>query len=244
MSDIFEVVNDDDHVTIPEDVDYYTELVGEGKKFKTERDLARGKAEADTYIELLKKKNDELLKELNTRTSLDAFLDKMKTKEEPPVTETTTPQGGDNRALDDSEIEQRILKALEQREAAKAQETNIEKVTRVMNEQFGDQANLVINKRSKELGMPAADLKAMAARSPSAFFTLVGVSETSAPGLAPAIPRSGFNNQGSSTPAGIRNKAFFEKLKVQDPKKYFDPKTTTEMMKAMAECRKHGVAWE
>lgn len=245
MSDIFEVVPDDDIVTIPEDVDYYTELVGEGKKFKTERDLARGKAEADTYIELLKRKNDELLKELNTRTSLDAFLDKMKNKEGETVPEVVTPQGGENKAaLDDSEIEQRILKALEQREAAKAQETNIEKVTRVMSEQFGDQANLVIAKRSKELGMPATELKAMAARSPSAFFTLVGVSETPAPGLAPAVPRSGVNNTGSSTPAGVKNKAYFDKLKVQDPKKYFDPKTTTEMMKAMADCRKLGVAWE
>lgn len=243
MSDIFEVVTEPE-VTMSEDVDYYTELVGEGKKFKSEKDLARGKAEADQYIELLKKKNDELLKELNTRTSLDAFLDKMKTKEEPIVPEVAAPQGGDKAALDDSEIEQRILKALEQREASKAQETNIERVTRVMQEQFGDSTQLVINKRAKDLGIPVNELKVMAAKSPSAFFTLVGISETPTPGQAPAIARSGVNNSGSPVAAGVKNKAYYDKLKLSDPKKYFDQKTTTEMMRSMAECRKAGIAWE
>lgn len=230
-------------VTIDQDVDYLDTLVGENKKFKSVNDLAKGKAEADRYIELLKLKLDEANKELNTRTSLDSFLDKMKNpgNVEPQVVAQPSEHKG---PLDDSEIEARILKALEARESQRAQETNVEKVTRVMQEQFGDNARLVINKKSKELGISANELQAMAAKSPSAFFTLVGVSEVPNPGLAPVVPKNGLNSAATNGVSGIKNKAFYDKLKLTDPKKYFDPKTTVDMMRDMAECRKRGYAWE
>ena len=239
---IFEEVKEPE-VTIDQDVDYLDQLVGENKKFKSVNDLAKGKAEADRYVEVLKNKLDEATKELNTRTSLDSFLDKMKNpgNVEPPV---VTPPSDAKGPLDDSEIEARILKALEARESQRAQETNVEKVTRVMQEQFGDNARLVINKKSKELGISANELQAMAARSPSAFFTLVGVSETPSPGLAPVVPRNGFNGAATNAVSGVKNKAYYDKMKAADPKKYFDPKTTVEMMRDMAECRKRGYAWE
>ena len=40
--------------------DYLAELVGEGKKFKTDKDLARGKYEADLYVKTLERQLDEL----------------------------------------------------------------------------------------------------------------------------------------------------------------------------------------
>lgn len=242
MTNIFDEVSEPE-VTIDQNVDYLETLVGENKKFKTVADLARGKAEADQYIELLKKKADDMAKELNTRTSLDSFLDKMKNPQT-PAEPVVTPQGDPKAPLDDSEIEARILKALEQRESSRAQETNVNRVSRVMNDQFGDNAQLVINKKSKELGIPANELKALAAKSPEAFFTLVGVSETPAPGLAPAVPQNRLNGGALNSQSNVRNKAFYDKMKTADPKKYFDNKTTVEMMKDMAALRKAGIPWE
>jgi len=46
--------------TIDPSKNYLAELVGEGKKFKTQEDLARGKAESDAYIKILEKRSDEL----------------------------------------------------------------------------------------------------------------------------------------------------------------------------------------
>lgn len=176
--------------------------------------------------------------------SLEKFLTEVKNPGAQAQQEVVTPQGGNNASLDDSAIEERILKALEQREAQRASETNVEKVSRVMQDNFGDQAQLVINKKSRELGISAQELKAMAAKSPSAFFTLVGVSETPAPGLAPVVPQNRLNGSATNGASGVRNKAFYDKMKASDPKKYFDPKTTSDMMKDMAQCRKLGVAWE
>jgi len=39
---------------------YLEQLVGDGKKFKTAEDLARGKAESDSFIEIMKVRMDEL----------------------------------------------------------------------------------------------------------------------------------------------------------------------------------------
>jgi hypothetical protein len=95
LTNIFDVQPDATIQTVDENVDYVTELVGEGKKFKDISGLARGKAEADLTIEVLKKKLDDLNKELTTRASLETFLDQMKAekgaKDEP---HQDTPRGG------------------------------------------------------------------------------------------------------------------------------------------------------
>lgn len=244
MTNIFDVVPDDEVVTIDENIDYVTELVGEGKKFKEIKDLARGKVESDRFIEILKKKNDDLLKELNTRTSLDTFLDQMKAQKDPGHVDVPTPQGGQQSpALDDSNLEAKLNELLSRREAQRTQETNVDKVTRVLSEQFGNDATLVINHKAKEVGMTPQELQQLASRSPSAFFKLVGVSETAAPGQVPVVPRSGVNSLGQNQSTGMRNKKYYEALKHSDPKKYFDQKTTVQMMRDMADHKAKGLPW-
>lgn len=242
--DIFE--SNDLDVTIDQDVDYLEALVGEGKKFKDVSSLAKGKAEADAYVKLLEARLDEANKELNTRTSLDSFLDQMKAQKSPVAPEPTptpTPGGQEKHGIDDSDIEARLEALLARREAAKASESNAERVKRVLNEQLGDKTSTFIKQKSQELGMSTEDLSGFAQKSPSAFFRLVGIDEGHQPSpVGTQIPKSsGF---GSPTSSGIKNKAYFDKLKQTDPKTYRSPKTTGEMMKAMAECRAKGIAWE
>src|SRR5688572_2981716 len=45
---------------------YFDELVGEGRKFKTQEDLARAKFESDQYIETMKMRMDEFRDEIDT----------------------------------------------------------------------------------------------------------------------------------------------------------------------------------
>src|SRR5882757_7528259 len=63
---------------------YLADLVGPDKKFKTNEDLARGKAEADVTIELFKKRQDELRtdylklrEEANEQAKLQDLLDRL-----------------------------------------------------------------------------------------------------------------------------------------------------------------------
>ncbi len=239
--DIFDDLPDDSEVTIDENKDYLTELVGEGKKFKSPAELAKGKYHSDMTIEVLKKKLDDLNKELNTRVSLEQFLDKQKNPDTvtPPVVPPVDNQG----VLDDSTLEERLLKILEAREAQKTTESNSQKVSRVLQEQFGDQAQVLINNKAKELGMSTQALKELASKTPTAFFRLVGVDEsaqrTPAGVVAPRQATNSFGNQGTV----VKNQAYYEKMKRDDPKQYFKPSTTSEMMRSMAECQAKGIPW-
>ncbi len=242
MSNIFDVVNDEDVVTIDENVDYVAELVGDGKKFKDLAALARGKAEADKYIELQNRKLDQLKQELNTRTSLEGFLEKMKTPQEHQPPQPVAPPSDAPVMLDDSMLEAKLAALLEKKSAESKQETNYNKVVDVLVSQYGDQANLVINHKAKEVGMTPQELKSLASRSPEAFFRLTAISTDAHQGSGSPVPRSGLNTIGN-TGSTVRNAAFYEKMKLTDPKKYNDPKTASEMMKDLAECRAKGLPW-
>ncbi len=241
---IFDDTNDDSIVTIDENVNYVEQLVGEGKKFKDITDLAKGKAESDKYIEVLKARLEEATKEINTRTSLDTFLKEIKGAKEPNPHQTPAPQGGEpNAGLDDSTIEKKFEEYLARRESQRSTQTNLEKVSTVLRDQFGPEANLIIKKKAQELGMSVQSLEQVAAQSPSAFYRLVGVSEERSPVGGVQIPRSQINPSQAAV-HGVKTKAHFDKLKATNPKEYWDPKTTVEMIKARKECEAKGIAWE
>jgi hypothetical protein len=243
LSNIFDTVNDDDLVTMPDDVDYVAELVGEGKKFKEIKDLAKGKVESDRYIEVLTKKLDDAVKELNTRTSLDTFLDKMKggqQQQEPAVTPTPS---GTPQDLDDSVLEQKLAEILSRRDQQTSAQKNMTTVIETLTNQFGgaEQAKLVINHKAKEVGMTPSALRQIAEQSPEAFFRLTGIQAGSP--QAPAVARNGVNSFGQEQNTVLRDSKYYEKMKLNDPKQYWDKKTTSQMMKDMALIRSKGLPW-
>lgn len=241
---IFNDTNSDDIVTIDDSVDYVEQLVGDGKKFKDVKDLAKGKAESDRYIEVLKQRLDEANREINTRTSLDSFLKEIKSAKDhvqqpvvnPPINE---PKQG----LDDSEIEKRFEEYIARRESQQSSKSNLEKVQEVLVSQFGPETKIVLNNKAKELGLPLTELEAIASRSPSAFYRLIGVSEERSPVGGVTLPRTNINPSIQSA-TGVKNKAYFDKLRTSDPVKYRNPQTTVEMIKAMKECQSKGIPWE
>lgn len=245
MSNIFDVVNTDSVATIDPSQNYYENLVGEGKKFKDNESLARGKAESDAFIERLKAETEALRKELNTKASFETILDQIKSSKEPANPAPITTQGEQRQVeLDDSVLEQRLADILTRREQQRAHEGNLEKAVRVMREQYGDQAQAVINHKASEIGMTPAALQKIATESPSAFFRLVGVSDTPVRDQAPVVARNGLNTIPAAEQGNVKNKAYYDRLKNSDPKRYNDPKTTSEMMKSLAECRRRGIPWE
>src|SRR5690242_15072647 len=73
-------------------------LVGEGKKFKTPQDLAKGKMESDKFIVQLQKEQAALREELNKRLSVEEFVEKMN-KAPAPSASTPPNQGTEERDL-------------------------------------------------------------------------------------------------------------------------------------------------
>lgn len=233
MDNIFDTLDPTITHQIDDTRDYLEELVGDDKKFKTTSALAKGKAHADAAIEVLKRKVDELQSELNGKMNMDTFITEMKKARQidPNTQPVILPDTSDPfNALDlDAKFEEYIQK----REAKVKTESNLDKVQRVLSQNFGPEAQLVINKKAQELGMSLADLQSLAARAPTAFFNLVGASETSIRS-APSIPGSGLNTSTQPQNGVNRGKRFYDNLRKNDPKTYKRPETTVQMMKDAA----------
>lgn len=223
--------------TIDEGRNYLEELVGDDKKFKSVEDLARGKAEADAYIQTLTQRLDEQKNQGATLSSLKELLSEIKTKrEETPKEEpqpSVTPDAGTQ--VDPNTLKELLESMLNEREQTRVRETNSQKVQRVLEENFGAQATAVLNQKARELGMSLNELKDLSMKTPTAFFRLVGAQEgAQKPAVGVPLAQPGIRTASpSQTSQGARGKSYYDNLKRTNPKLYFDQKTTVQMHKDM-----------
>jgi hypothetical protein len=92
--------------TVDENKNYLSELVGEGKKFKTVEDLAKSKIHADATIDVMTRRLDELTEDYKktrqenvTKAKLEEMLDQIanqKLGSTPSETPPSTPQWDPN----------------------------------------------------------------------------------------------------------------------------------------------------
>jgi hypothetical protein len=150
-------------------------LVGEGKKFKTPEDLAKGKLESDNYIETLKAKIADLESKATESTTLEEVLAKIeerRTALNPPAAEAHQPA---KPAITEETLAEKVKAILSEANQQQRTAQNVNTVAERLVEAYGDEqkAKEFVAKRAKELEVPVDYLQDVAARSPKAFFDLV-----------------------------------------------------------------------
>lgn len=155
---------------------YLEALVGEGKKFNNPEELARGKFEADQYIEQLKSK----LAELETDAALEDRLKGLLTQK--PQTPAPDNNGAEAHqpakpATQDIDLAAEVKKILAETSIESKRANNVNEVASKLIETFGDEtkANQAVKQKAADLGVSIEYLQDVAAQSPKAFFSLVGV---------------------------------------------------------------------
>lgn len=217
------------------------QLVGEGKKFKDLEAMAKGKLEADTYIETIERKADELAKELEKRLTAEEIADQIRSQQQPPVSnlnpnpgEVENSVGNQNETKPNfttDDIEKLLEKKLEEKSAVSRQQANLAEVNKTLRDKIGATANQVLADKAADLGVTVEYLKEQAAISPKAFYNLIGLSQQQ-------TQSTGFNPPSSSVttiPNGTteRNKAYYDKLYAENPKLRIDQKMTIQEHKDM-----------
>lgn len=153
-------------------------LVGEGKKFKTVDDLAKGKLEADLYVEQLKKqlesKDAELTKLGNADEKFTKILQGLEQSKNTPNTQGNTQVP----ALGKEDIATLVRNQMTLVEAERTAQQNIDSTNSKLKDLFGDKAKDVVQSKAKELGISMEELKILSAKSPTAFFTMIGATES------------------------------------------------------------------
>lgn len=223
--------------------DLIGELVGEGKKFKDLGELAKGKIEADRFIEDLKTENKalrEIMSKGETPSSADSLEQKINLLLSKVSGSGSAPRQPDNQpgsAKGESVVNKdEVLKLLDERERIKVAETNVSKYNSEVTKAFGDKANEVVTKRLRDLSMDKEVFDAMVASSPQAALTLLGLSETKA--SAGSGDRTGsvntealFANQNH----GVKNWAYFQRLRKEMGADYYKPHIQSEVLKSRKE---------
>lgn len=202
----------------PQDVDHLAELVGEGKKFKDVNSLARGKAEADRLISEQKAQLETLQKELQARGDLSTFLEEIKTKTPPPA--PVTPP-----VVEQPDVSEVVRKELERASAEQTTKSNLKQVTDALQAAHGKDALTFVQQKAQALGMTKEALEGLARQSPQAALALLGT-PPSAP-VRTAVP------QGTLVPQQhleVRDRAYYDRMRQNDPKQYNDPKTVSKMI--------------
>lgn len=202
--------------TTPQEASPVTELVGEGKKFNTIDELARGKLESDTFIEKLKGEQLELRAELEELRSsqqagataadvIKALQEKDSSPDQPQMTE--------------EQLEQKVKQILQGESAEQTAKRNREKANALVLEKAGSTqaAQEYLAGRAKELDTTVDKLRELGEVSPKLFAKAVGVDLSAKEASVSQL--SGVNTGAlmAGNPVlevdGIPNKAYFDKLR-------------------------------
>ncbi len=217
---------------------YLEELVGEGKKFSSPEELARGKAESDQFIERLKTEQQQLRDELATRLKYEEFLNKISTlpvggnQQQPSDDETNQ----DKSAMSPEQIEQLLDSKLTKLERDRMAQANLNNVRSKLLEVFGPNYAQRLELKGQELGLSKSDIQVFAENNPKALFKLFDMDAVKAgkENIFSAPPRSQINTSGA--PMGkAKGWSYYENLRKTNSHEYFQPRVQNEMFSLIQE---------
>lgn len=245
MTDLFSQQTNGD-TNIDPSKNYYEELVGEDKKFKTNEDLAKAKAESDRFIQQLQGELAGIRQELSTRQTLEELMTKVGSQRAPentPPGNNQNPNGDDDgrnvKALSEEDIARLVEDRLTKAERARVHNSNLETVKQTLVESFGSDYVTHLKAKAAELGVSEEYLNSMAKETPKAFLKLVeadGAKRATPVAGGLFTPPSGANIRSTDqskgfSPTGIPKMSYYENIKRTDPTKYWSAAVQNKMHK-------------
>lgn len=214
--------------------DYMNQLVGEGKKYANVNEAVKALAHAQTFIETLKGDNAHLKNELQSRITMEEFLERSNRSNsanppsEPPVTPPTS-TGNVSSGLSKDEVMQIAIEAMKAETTKATRERNVAETLGKLQETFGDDYKAKVAEKAKELGVGTEFLSSLAGQSPKAFLELVGANKT------PARVDNGFVPPASKAPvtkpvgSAVRNKAYYDNIRRTNINEYLSTRVQAQM---------------
>lgn len=226
MTDLF-LDQIDDLPTIDENKNYLEELVGEGKKFSDPTALARGKYEADLFVERLKQENLGLRNELNSRVKMEEFLDKLNTSSQQKSPDAGQQPSDLDKGTPGLKPED-VIQLLDKREQQKAASQNVNRVKERLQETLGPNYANKLKQVAQDLGLSTDNLNSLASTSPDAFFKVVGIETKKEQDLFQAPLRNQMSP--TFTPKDtVKDWNYYEDLRKKDKIRYWSTAVQNQM---------------
>ena len=232
--------NSGDNETIDTNKNYLQDLVGEGKKFRSPEELARGKAESDLYIKHLERGRDELREdylklreESVARQKLEELIGQLESKTQQPTSSAET-QKPDEKNIqpqwDSKQIESLVSSKIQEHELTRKQEQNFNQVRSKLQERFGNNYQSVLKTQIDSLGLTEDFVNDLARKHPTVLFKTLGLDTPVQRENFQTPPRSDQSSSSFSPQTSKRTWNYYQNMKKAEPKVYWDPKTQVQMM--------------
>lgn len=239
---------------VVEDRNYLEDLVGEGKKFKDAQALARGKAESDAYILKLQEELQGLRTDLSERLTAEQVAENLRkqlassnTIPEQPASQQAQYSAqdgvdqneGDNRnapqSLTREEIDKLVNQRLQESQSQQTQRENLRSVKQALIDTLGPGYEAELRQSIDSLGLSQTEADTLARTQPKAFLKMV-VGDRAPTKPSPASNQISRSAQGtnsdsftSSQSSGLKNYCYYERMRKEDPAKYWTPQVQNEM---------------
>lgn len=206
-----------------------------GENWKDPEVLAKGKLEADAYIKALEEQLAQQREDLAKADYQSKILEQLQNKAADstaakngvPNNNGSTDTQNTTASLSEDDLKSLVEQTLTQREKDAVIKQNIQAVNQELEKTFGTEAEATVQKKAQELGMSMQRMQQIAAESPSAFFALIGEKrQISNPMVSGSVRTEGVNMQASTE----RDWAYYQKLRRENPKAYYSPKTQQQIM--------------
>ena len=240
MADYFQDDNSDQGVD--PNKDYLSEYVGEGRKFRDTKELARAKAEADMHISRIEAENQAYRERLQQTKSLEELMDQINERgnRRPDVgNPPTEPAPAPAESISADDLDRMLEEKLTKRQKEDRAKTNEAWVLQQLTNKFGQNYGERVRAAAAELGLTKEDVTALAREKPKAFLKLVDDNQPAGPQGNYSPPSSRVNTQVPG-PSGARNYKFYSTMRKQDPKTYNSASVQQEMHR---EAIKQGAAF-
>jgi hypothetical protein len=225
-----DVFNTDPNANKDAPKDLIAELVGDGKKYKTVEELARGRIEADVHIVRLETEAKDLREKLAKAKAIEDVLEAVKAN---AASAKDTPDPKDAPATGTSLTAEQVAKIVAtQVTGLRTQEvkaTNLAKANAEMVKLFGDKAQEVYQKEANTPELQKV-YKELAETNPEKFVSLFHKPE----------PKNQTLDNGGKNTAALPNlntltgvqpgtQAYYAKLRKENPKLYMSPTVQLKM---------------
>ena len=230
-----DLLQSNDELTIDETKNYLDQLVGEGRKFKTPEDLAKGKLYADQTIETMKRRLDELTVDYNrvreenmTKAKLEELISKF---EQTPPSNEQPPVKDNNQPVDFNKIEEIVQQKIQQNRIADVEAKNLDTVKAKLIERFGPNYQSSVKQQIEAIGLTNEDFNSLAKKSPSALFRTLGLDQQPRDSFQTPPRSSQRTDNFAPTADKKRTWSYYQDLKKTKPDIYYDRKTAIQMDK-------------
>lgn len=206
--------------------DYFPELVGEGKKYKTNQDAGRALMEKDLTIKQREQELVSVRATLAERVKLEELLTQMNSKanQSPNSGSDNQNANGTNQlpptaGITPEQFDERLNKKLAEERAALREQQNLESVKPLLQQKFGTEVSSKLKEEAIKLKMTPEQLEQVAATNPVAFSRLVGLEPVKQTQTL-INPPTGMSTPFVPVSTGERTQSWYKELRKRDPVSY------------------------